>query len=97
MAIIASIQRHRTQWCIAAAILTVAAGDPDPVGGEPHDVVGHDRGVTRTQRPEERAVGGDAESLVPRVVARLEVSVDVEVVGQAPGHLCPQEGLHLLG
>ena len=27
MAIIASIQRHRTQWCIAAATLTVAAGD----------------------------------------------------------------------
>lgn len=27
MAIIASIQRHRTQWCIAAAVLTVAAGD----------------------------------------------------------------------
>lgn len=27
MAIIASIQRHRTQWCVASAALTVAAGD----------------------------------------------------------------------
>ena len=49
----------------------------DPALGEGLDPVGDDLGAAVADRPEEVGVGDQAEALVPGVVARLEVGVDV--------------------
>ena len=49
----------------------------DPARGEVVDAVGDDLGAAVVERFEEVAVGHDAEPLVPGVVVRLEVRVDV--------------------
>lgn len=63
---------------------------------EPVDAVGDDIGAALADDPEEVAVGHGAQPLVPRVVRRVEVGVDVETVRQlgdgkppddAPGRL----------
>ena len=50
---------------------------PDAVLGERLDLVGDDRGAPAADRLEQVAVGHQAHALVPRVVARAEVGVDV--------------------
>ena len=52
-----------------------------PVSVKRVDPVGDDRRVAVAQRAEQVAVGHEAHALVPRVVARREVRVDVEPSG----------------
>ena len=52
----------------------------EPLLGERLDAVGHDRRAARADRLEQVAVGHEAQALVPRVVARREVGVDVVAV-----------------
>ena len=58
----------------------------DPVLGEPLDVVGDDRGLAAANGREQIAVGHKAQPLIPRVVSRVEVGVDVVALGQCLGH-----------
>ncbi len=46
------------------------------------DVIGDDARLTATQRAEEIAVGHGAQALIPRVVARREVGIHIEVSGE---------------
>ena len=66
-------------------MMSASSSSPDvspmPVGVNRLDGVGDDRGPALAQRAEQVAVGHHAEPLVPRVVARLEVHVDVDVAG----------------
>src|SRR5439155_1361936 len=50
--------------------------------GEPGDVVGDHGDPALADRGEQVAVGDEAQSLVPRLVARLEMRVDVVAGGQ---------------
>lgn len=54
----------------------------DALGCDLFDGVGDDVGVAGAETLVEVAIGGDAESLVPDVVARLEVRVERDVRGQ---------------
>ena len=56
----------------------------DPALGEGLDAVGDDLGAAVGERLEEVGVGDQAEPLVPGVVARLEVGVDVVAGAAAP-------------
>ena len=49
-----------------------------PVSVNGRDPVGHDRGRAAPQGAEQVAVGHQAQPLVPRVVRRVEVRVDVD-------------------
>ena len=72
------------------AVTTMSAGSSSPdvssrPWGERVDPVGHDRRVAPADRPEQVSVGHQAQALVPGVVRRTEVGVDVVPVGQL-GH-----------
>ena len=54
-----------------------AGREPDARLGERLDLVGDDRRAAARDRLEQVAVGHEAQALVPRVVARREVRVDV--------------------
>ena len=59
---------------------------PDTAFGERLDRAVHDRGPARLHRFEEVGVGDETQSLVPRVVRRCEMGVDVVVVAE---HVLP--------
>ena len=62
----------------------LAGGQLDAGLGEPLDGVGDDVGLALADGLEQIAVGRQAQSLVPRVVAGAEVLLDVVALGQAP-------------
>lgn len=60
----------------------LTGGELDARLGEPLDGVGDDVGLAVANRPEQIAVGRQAQPLVPRVVARPEVLLYVVALGQ---------------
>ncbi len=65
-----------------------------PALGEGLDLVGHDRGLTMAETPEQVAVRDQTDPLVPGVVARLEVGVDVDApIGRELGPVAPADPL----
>ena len=65
--------------------------------GEGRHVVGDHRRPPGVDRLEQVAVRDEAEPLVPRVVARREVGVDVVALGQLPLDALAEQLLHQLG
>ena len=73
-----------------------AGGQLDTGFGECLDGVGDDVGLARLDGLEEIPVGGQADSLVPGIVARAEVLVVVEAFRQPPGRHIAQRLLEHL-
>ena len=72
----------------------LARRQPYAALGERVDRVGDERGVSLAQRPEQVAVGDEAETLVPRVVLRTEVGIEREPGGQLALDALAQDSLH---
>ena len=66
----------------------------DTGGVEMVDVVSDHIGAAIADGAVQVSVGDQAHPLVPRVVPRLEVGVDVVTVGQVTGRYAPQQPLH---
>ena len=62
-----------------------------PCGVERLDLVGDDRGLSLLDRLEQVAVGQHRDALLPRAVARVEVLLDVEALGQLGAGRVDQE------
>ena len=75
----------------------LARADPDPLLGERLDRVGDDRGLPLPQRREQVAVRDDGDALLPRAVARGEVLLDVEALGQQRRIASMRNVVQLLG
>ena len=77
-----------------------AGREPDSVGRERVDRVGDDVGLAAAQRVEQIAVGDDAQTLIPRVVLRVEVlqiGVVTEMLASAGQHQLAHPGGTALG
>ncbi len=73
-----------------------ARGQTHPPLSEGLDPVGDDLGLAVAKRVEEVAAGDEAEALVPGVIARFEVGVDVVAGGQAGLGALADEAAHRL-
>ena len=72
-------------------------GQHDAVLGETLDGVGHDRGAALADLAEQVAVWHQADALVPRLVTRREMGVDVIAGRKLLGRHADHPGLDLLG
>jgi hypothetical protein len=73
----------------------LAGFEPQPGGREPLDLAGHHRHASSLHRIEQISVRQQAEALVPRLVSRREMTIDVVAGGKKIPHrldqprLCP--------
>ena len=66
----------------------------DPSFGNPLDVLGHNGGFTRFYYLEQIVVGPQAQTLVPRVVSRCKVLLDVDNVTDFLMHFLQQTAFY---
>ena len=80
---------------VAVTMMSAGSSFPDssrmPCFGEPGDLIRHDRDASRFDCLEQVGIGHQADPLVPRLIAGLEVRVDVEVGRQFLGDALPQQ------
>ena len=77
-----------------SAVEHAAGFEFDAVLAEGGDAVGDDLGPAGTQGREEVAVGQQAHALIPRLVRRVEVQVDVVARGQRADRTLSQQLAH---